>query len=155
MSCSSCRRPACSASPFFAKELERVAAGYGIEVRFNSEVVEVDPGRREALVKDSASDTKDTIGYDVMHLVPPQGAPDWLKATPLADPATPAGYVQVDKHTMQHTHSPRCSRSAPQTMQPAPSFPLIDTTKERKDMWLLKKYGLPALYWNLMLKGRA
>ena len=23
------------------------------------------------------------------------------------------------------------------------------------DMWLLKRYGLPALYWNLMLRGRA
>lgn len=41
------------------------------------------------------------------------------------------------------------------TMQPTPSIPFIDTTKERKDMWLLKKYGLPALYWNLMLTGRA
>ncbi|HEX6246338.1 MAG TPA: hypothetical protein VFZ64_00590 [Nocardioidaceae bacterium] len=41
------------------------------------------------------------------------------------------------------------------TMQPKPSFPVIDTTRERKDMWLLKKYGLPALYWNRMLSGRA
>ena len=40
------------------------------------------------------------------------------------------------------------------TMEPAPSFPLIDTTKPRRDMWYLKKYGLPFLYWNLMLKGR-
>jgi sulfide:quinone oxidoreductase len=41
------------------------------------------------------------------------------------------------------------------TMEPKPSFPLIDTTKERKDMWLIKRHGLPALYWNLMLQGRA
>jgi sulfide:quinone oxidoreductase len=41
------------------------------------------------------------------------------------------------------------------TMEPRPSFPLIDTTKERRDMWYLKRYGLPALYWNLMMKGRA
>ena len=27
--------------------------------------------------------------------------------------------------------------------------------KPRRDMWYLKKYGLPFLYWNLMLKGRA
>ena len=40
-------------------------------------------------------------------------------------------------------------------LQPAPSFPFIDTTRERSDMWYLKRYGLPALYWNLMLKGRA
>jgi sulfide:quinone oxidoreductase len=36
-----------------------------------------------------------------------------------------------------------------------PSFPLIDTTKERYDMWLLKRYGLPWLYWHLLLRGRA
>jgi sulfide:quinone oxidoreductase len=37
---------------------------------------------------------------------------------------------------------------------PMPSFP-FDQTKERYSMWLLKKYGLPFLYWNLMLKGKA
>jgi len=37
----------------------------------------------------------------------------------------------------------------------APSFPFIDTTKERRDMWYLKRYGLPFMYWNLMLTGRA
>jgi sulfide:quinone oxidoreductase len=30
----------------------------------------------------------------------------------------------------------------------------VDTTKERYSMWLLKKYGLPYLYWNHMLRGR-
>ncbi len=40
-------------------------------------------------------------------------------------------------------------------MQPAPSIPLIDTTHERRDMWYLKRYGLPFLYWNFILKGRA
>lgn len=39
--------------------------------------------------------------------------------------------------------------------KPTPSLPLIDTLKERRDMWLLKKYGLPQLYWKLMLRGRA
>ena len=41
------------------------------------------------------------------------------------------------------------------TMKPHPTIPLINTQKERYDMWLLKRYGLPFLYWNLMLKGRA
>jgi len=31
----------------------------------------------------------------------------------------------------------------------------IDTSKEKYSMWLLKKYGLPFMYWNFMLKGRA
>jgi sulfide:quinone oxidoreductase len=41
------------------------------------------------------------------------------------------------------------------TMQPRPSFRFIDTTKERRDMWYLKRRGLPMLYWNLMMKGLA
>lgn len=31
---------------------------------------------------------------------------------------------------------------------------LVDTSKEQYSMWLLKKYGLPFMYWNLMLKGK-
>jgi sulfide:quinone oxidoreductase len=40
------------------------------------------------------------------------------------------------------------------TKKPTPLIPLINTMKERYDMWLVKKYGLPLFYWNLMLKGR-
>jgi sulfide:quinone oxidoreductase len=40
------------------------------------------------------------------------------------------------------------------TLNPHPGIPLINTKKECCDMWLLKQYGLPFLYWNLMLKGR-
>ncbi len=36
---------------------------------------------------------------------------------------------------------------------PTPSFPLLDQTKEHYLMWLAKKYLLPWLYWNRMLKG--
>lgn len=30
----------------------------------------------------------------------------------------------------------------------------IDTTKEHWSMWLLKKYGLPYLYWHRMMRGK-
>jgi sulfide:quinone oxidoreductase len=40
-------------------------------------------------------------------------------------------------------------------LKPAPSIPFIDTQKERYDMYLLKRYGLPFMYWHLMLRGRA
>ena len=39
--------------------------------------------------------------------------------------------------------------------QPAPSIPFLNTFKERYSMYLLKRYGLPLLYWHGMLKGRA
>ena len=32
---------------------------------------------------------------------------------------------------------------------------LLDPTKPHRAYWYLKRYGLPALYWNLMLKGLA
>jgi sulfide:quinone oxidoreductase len=38
---------------------------------------------------------------------------------------------------------------------PAPSIPFIDTAKERWSMYMLKRHGLPWMYWNLMLKGKA
>ena len=40
------------------------------------------------------------------------------------------------------------------TKNPTPTLPFIDTCKERYDMWLLKKYGLPWMYWNIALRGR-
>ncbi len=205
--------PAMFAVKVFAEELQRVADRYGIEVHKSSELVEVDAAGRQAIVADNANSTKEAIGYDMMHVVPPQSAPDWLKATPLADPANPAGYVEIDKHTMRHVRYPNVfalgdAGSSPNsktgaairkqapvvvqnllasmkgqplpaayggysscplttardkmllaefdyTMEPTPSFPFIDTTHERKDMWYLKRYGLPALYWNLMLRGLA
>ncbi len=36
-----------------------------------------------------------------------------------------------------------------------PSFPVLDPTKPHRAYWYLKKYGLPFMYWNLMLKGLA
>ena len=41
------------------------------------------------------------------------------------------------------------------SLSPHPTLPFIDTQRERTDMWLLKRYGLPYMYWNLMLKGLA
>ena len=39
-------------------------------------------------------------------------------------------------------------------LNPTPSFPLLDPFKERRRMWLLKRYGLPPIYWHGMLTGR-
>lgn len=197
----------------FSDELERVVARYRIEVHKNSELAEVDPDGKQAIIVDNKADTKEAIGYDMMHVVPPQSAPDWLKATKLAVPDSPAGYVDIDKNTMQHIRYPNIfalgdAGSSPNsktgaairkqapvvaknlvaagkgatlpasyggyascplttsrhkmllaefdyTMEPKPTFPLINTTKERRDMWYLKRYGLPFMYWNLMLRGRA
>lgn len=196
----------------FADELERVVARYGIEVHKNSELIEIDGAGRTAVIRDNTDQSTTTIDFDMAHVVPPQSAPDWIKGGPLADPENPAGYVEVDKNTMQHTRYPHIfalgdAGSTPNsktgaavrkqypvvvenlqaqmtgkpidasyggyascplttarnkmllaefdyTMEPKPSFKFIDTTKERRDMWYLKRRGLPMLYWNAMMKGR-
>ncbi len=199
--------------PVFAEELERVVIRYGIEVHKNSEVTGIDASTQKATITNHAETTSAVHSYDLMHVVPPQSAPDWIKASPLADPDNPGGYVQIDKHTLRHTRydnvfalgdagsSPNSKtgaairKQAPvvvenllasikgaamtasyggyascplttarnkmllaefdYTMKPAPSIPFVDTTHERRDMWYLKCYGLPALYWNAILTGRA
>lgn len=197
----------------FADELDRVATDYGIEVRTSSELTEVDPDGRKATIVDNTTNSTDTIGYDMLHVVAPQSAPDWIKKSPISDPTNPAGWVDVDQYTLQHKRfdnifalgdvgstpnsktgaavrkqapvvvdnlvaslhgTPLTARytgygSCPlttsrktmllaefdYTVTHTPSIPVIDTTKSRRDMWYLKRYGLPFLYWNLMLKGRA
>jgi sulfide:quinone oxidoreductase len=39
-------------------------------------------------------------------------------------------------------------------LNPTPTFPLIDPFKERRTMWVFKRYGLPPVYWHGMLTGR-
>jgi sulfide:quinone oxidoreductase len=198
--------------PDWAQVLEGIAAGYGIEVRKESQLTEVDGDARRAVIADTKAGTKETIDYDLLHAVPPQSAPDWIKQSPLADPASPFGYVQAGKHTLAHPGWPNifslgdasnlptsktgaavrkqapvlvanllaAMRGQPATghydgytscplvtarnrmllaefdydLRPRPTIPLINTMKPRYDMWLLKRYGLPALYWHLMLRGR-
>ena len=65
---------------------------YGIEVHFSSEAVEFNADDGVVIVRDNVADTKQAIDYDMVHVVPPQSAPDWLAATGLADPNDPNGY---------------------------------------------------------------
>jgi sulfide:quinone oxidoreductase len=69
-----------------------------------------------------------------------------------AVPASYDGYTSCPLTTSRHK---MLLAEFDYTMQPHPTFPIIDTTRERRDMWYLKRYGLPFMYWNLMLRGRA
>ena len=206
--------PKLFAVPEFSAVLEKVVDRYGIDVRFEHEMVEVKPDAKEVILvnRKAGAGEKVSISYDVLHAVPPQSAPDWIKKSPLTT-AQPTGYVDVDKHTHQHVRWPNVfslgdagstpnsktgaavRKQAPvvtknllavmggnqppaeydgyascplttarnkmllaefdYTMKPHPTIPFINTQKERRDMWYLKRWGLPFFYWNLMLKGRA
>jgi len=199
----------------YAAVLDRVVERYGIDARFNHDLVEILPEKKEAVfqLKNGTDKQRVTIPYDILHAVPPQVAPDFIRQSALADPDKPQeGWVKVNKHTLQHVNFPNVfalgdvagtpnaktgaavAHQAPVAAanllavlrskepvaqydgyiacpivtaygrmllceldysgKPAPRIPLIDTFKERYDMWLLKKYGLPWLYWNVLLPGR-
>jgi sulfide:quinone oxidoreductase len=40
-------------------------------------------------------------------------------------------------------------------LKPTPTIPFLDTTKEQRLLYPLKRYGLPAMYWYGMLRGLA
>jgi sulfide:quinone oxidoreductase len=196
----------------FASPLSRVVERYTIDSRFGHELVEVRPSAREAVFKTRDGPTT-TVAYDLLHAVPPQSAPGFLKSGPLAVPDDPRGWVDVDGETLQHRRYPDvfalgdCSgapnaktgaavrKHAPVVVdnllgeltdrepqarydgysscpivtgygnvvlaefgysgRPHKAIPLINTARERRSMWLLKRCGLPFLYWHLMLRGRA
>ncbi len=89
--------------PEFSNTLDEVVARYGIKVHFQSELTAIDGPGYTATIRHNDTGESETIHFDLAHVVPPQSAPDWLKASPLADPENPAKYVKVDKHTLRHT----------------------------------------------------
>ncbi|KQR02884.1 pyridine nucleotide-disulfide oxidoreductase [Arthrobacter sp. Leaf141] len=92
--------------PEIDDELDRKIAEYGIELRTNSELVAVDAGSQVATIRDTGSGAEEALRYDVLNAVPPQSAPDWLKATDLPAPGEPGGFVDVDRQTLRHLRYP-------------------------------------------------
>jgi sulfide:quinone oxidoreductase len=199
--------------PAIADSLDAVIADYGITLHSNSEVTSVDAASHKVAITSVGPGGTDTmLPYDVLHAVPRQSAPDWIKSSPLST-GDAVGYVEIEKHTMQHVRYPNVfslgdAGSSPNSKTGAairkqapvvvdnidaflkrqplrasydgysscpivtsshamllaefdydlrlePSFPLLDPTKPHRAYWYLKKYGLPFMYWNLMLKGLA
>lgn len=201
--------------PEIADNLDKVIADYGITLHTQSELVAIDADSRKATISSGAERGTDVVlEYDVLHVVPHQSAPDWIKSSPLST-GDANGYVEIDKHTLQHVRYPNVfalgdAGSSPNSktgaairkqapvvaenvdsflknqrlggeyhgyascplvtsshdmllaefdysMQMTPSFPtwLFDPAKPHRAYWYLKKYGLPFMYWNLMLKGLA
>lgn len=172
----------------------------------------------EALHVEEISKEEVVIPYDMLHLAPPQSAPDFIKRSKLAIQDGPnKGWIDVDKYTLLHNKYSNVfalgdsaalptAKTGAAVRKQAPvvvenllevmkhqdamtgkyegysscpivtgygkmllaefkydnvrdSDPMItrfvDTTKEKWSMWILKKYGLPFMYWHLMLRGKA
>jgi sulfide:quinone oxidoreductase len=159
-------------------------------------------------------DSEIIMPYDLLHLAPPQAAPDFIRYSDLANQA---GWLDVDINTLQHKKYPNVfglgdvaalptAKTGAAIRKQAPvvianlcqlidhnqisqkkyegysSCPLVtgygkmalaefnykneftpdpklkqmlvfDSSKESWRLWMLKKYMLPYLYWNKMMKG--
>ncbi len=88
--------------PFFAKALTQVAIDYGVKTHFNHNLIAVDGPNKIAtfLVTDSdGKQEKIDRAFDMLHVTPPQSAPEFIKRSPLANAA---GWVDVNDRTLQH-----------------------------------------------------
>jgi len=192
----------------YASTLEKMVQRKNIDVKLQHNLKEIRPEAKEAVFEVLDSGEEVTIKYDMLHVTPKMGPRDFIKNSPLA---AESGWVDVDKHTMQHVRyanvfslgdtsnvptsktGAAIRKQAPTTAQnilclvdgkpldghydgytscplvtsyssmilaefdydkkPAESFP-FDQSKERFSMYMLKKHGLPNLYWHGMLRGR-
>jgi sulfide:quinone oxidoreductase len=193
----------------YARTLRAVVARKGIDARYQTNLVEIRPETKEAVLKNLDSGEETVVHFDLIHVTPPQSAPDFVRESPLANAD---GWVDVDKTTLRHTKYPNVfalgdasslptsktgaaiRKQAPVLVKnlaaaihgkpltasydgyaacplvtgygkvvmaefdydltPTESFP-FDQSKERRTMWWLKKFGLPVLYWRMIMKGRA
>lgn len=87
----------------YAKSLEAIVRRKGIETFYKHDLVEVRPSSKEAVFRRTDGGTEVTFSYDLLHVVPPQSAPDVIKQSELANEA---GWVDVHKHTLQHVRFP-------------------------------------------------
>ncbi|SLK07078.1 NAD(P)/FAD-dependent oxidoreductase [Arthrobacter sp. P2b] len=88
--------------PEVDRELDRKIAEYGIELWTNSELVSVDAAGQAATIRNTETGAEEVLHYDVLNGVPPQSAPDWLKATDLPAASDKGGFVEVDRQTLRH-----------------------------------------------------
>lgn len=86
----------------YVPALEKYVDRYGITLNFFHNLVAIDGPNKKAtfeVAKPDAEKETITVDFDMIHVVPPQIAPDFIRVSPLADAA---GWVDVDQETLRH-----------------------------------------------------
>ncbi len=90
----------------YEKTLKKVAERDKVQLNFYTKLVEIDGPNKKATFVGIGEQNKGKeylVDFDMIHVTPPQSAPDFVKYSPLANAA---GWVDVDKHTLQHIKYP-------------------------------------------------
>ncbi len=86
--------------PLFARALDQIMTGYGAKPRFGQNLIGVDGKAKTATFQLVSDGSTVTESFDLLHVTPPQSAPDFIKTSPLA---AESGWMDVDRHTLRHT----------------------------------------------------
>ncbi|TLG92269.1 NAD(P)/FAD-dependent oxidoreductase [Pseudomonas edaphica] len=90
----------------FVPPLMKYVEKYNARLAFNANLVKVDGPARKAWFEVKDAEGKATVeekSFDLLHVVPPQVAPDFIRQSSLADPA---GWCEVNPHSLQHLRYP-------------------------------------------------
>ncbi|KIC51344.1 bifunctional protein tyrosine phosphatase family protein/NAD(P)/FAD-dependent oxidoreductase [Tateyamaria sp. ANG-S1] len=86
----------------YVPALERYVDKYDATLNFFHNLTSVDGAAKTAtfrIAKPDAEPENVTVDFDMLHVCPPQVAPDFIRVSPLADAA---GWVDVDQATLRH-----------------------------------------------------
>ena len=86
----------------YEKTLKKVAERDRVQLNFFTKLVAIDGENKKASFEGIGEFNKGIIyevSFDMIHVTPPQSAPDFIKNSPLANAA---GWVEVDKYRLQH-----------------------------------------------------
>jgi NADPH-dependent 2,4-dienoyl-CoA reductase/sulfur reductase-like enzyme len=86
----------------FSDKLNQIRKEKDITTHFFHDMYKIDKNNRVAYFKDTKNDNAIVkVDYDMLHIVPPQNAPEFLKPIAAAN-----GYVDVNPATLQHVKYP-------------------------------------------------
>jgi len=88
----------------YADALWEVVKGRGINVNLRHNLIEVKPESKEAVFQHLDTQETVTVPYDLLHVTPPMSTPDPLASN--ASLADAAGFLDVNKETLQHNKFP-------------------------------------------------
>lgn len=91
--------------PAYVPALMEYVKRYDANLHFNHQLIKVDGRQKRAWFKQLNGENSPIIetDFDMIHVVPPQQAPDFIRASNLVDQT---GWVSVDQNTLQHTQYP-------------------------------------------------
>lgn len=83
----------------YARALRKVIERKQIKTQFNHNLIEINSGNKQAVFENVDTKERVIMQYDMIHVVPPMSAPDFIKMSPLA---AKDGWLEVDQYTLQH-----------------------------------------------------